>query len=96
MSAVVWTKMALASLERQRQFLAQSNPAFANRAVQQIVAAADSLEKFPKRGAIVAQASGLRKLIVPFAGSAFVIHYAIVNDEVLIWRVYHGRQRRPI
>jgi plasmid stabilization system protein ParE len=96
MSAVVWTKGALASLEKQRRFLAETDPDFANQAVRQIVAAADSLEQFPKRGAIVSQAAGLRKLMVPFTGSAFVIHYAVVNDEVLIWRVYHGRQQRPI
>lgn len=96
MSTVVWTKAALASLEQQRRFFAETNPDFANRVVLQIVSAADRLEKFPKRGAIVSQATGLRKLVVPFAGNAFVIHYAIVNDEVLIWRVYHGRQRRPI
>jgi plasmid stabilization system protein ParE len=41
-------------------------------------------------------APGVRKLLVRFGRSGFVIHYAILEDEIVILRVYHGRQDRPV
>jgi plasmid stabilization system protein ParE len=58
--------------------------------------AGDSLESNPRRGSMVQGAPGVRKLRVPFGKSGFVIHYAILEDEVVILKVYHGRQNRPI
>jgi plasmid stabilization system protein ParE len=41
------------------------------------------------------QLSELRKILVPFGKSSYIIHYAILDEEVLILRVYNGRQNRP-
>jgi hypothetical protein len=46
-------------------------------------------------GTIVQQAAGLRKLPIRFGKVAFVLHYVILADEVVILRVYHGREQRP-
>ena len=95
MPSVIWTPPALAALERHRQFLAETNPNLAVKAIQKIVRVAASLQTYPQRGAIVEQAPGLRKLIVTFGKVGFVLHYAIINDEVIILQIYHGRQQRP-
>jgi plasmid stabilization system protein ParE len=95
MAAVVWTETAEADIVRLHDFLVIDAPDVAARAVQVILQAGDRLEQSPQRGTIVQQATGLRKLRVRFGKVGFVLHYVILADEVVILRVYHGRERRP-
>ncbi len=95
MPTVVWSRPALADLDRQYQFLKEQNPESASRAVQAIIQAGKSLAQSPQRGTPIAAAPGLRKLVVRFGKVGYLIHYALLEDEVLILRVYHGRQHRP-
>jgi plasmid stabilization system protein ParE len=96
MPTVIWTDTALADAEKLINGLAEDNPDAADRAAQAIRRAGDSLESNPKRGAMVQGAPGLRKLVVAFGKPGFVIHYAVLEDEVVILKVYHGRQNRPM
>lgn len=95
MSKVVWTESATADLRRHYDYLKPNNPDAAAKAVQAIVQSGESLEQNPRRGAIVDEVAGLRKLLVSFGKFGFVIHYAILDDEVVLLRVYHGREQRP-
>ncbi|QSV56934.1 MAG: type II toxin-antitoxin system RelE/ParE family toxin [Dolichospermum sp. UKL201] len=56
----------------------------------------ESLQQNPRRGAIVDEIVGLRKLVVAFGKYGFIIHYVILEDDVIILRIYHGREHRPI
>ncbi|MEH1872576.1 type II toxin-antitoxin system RelE/ParE family toxin [Nostoc sp.] len=56
---------------------------------------AESLQQNPRRGVIVDEIAGLRKLVVSFGKYGFIIHYIILEDEVVILRLYHGRENRP-
>jgi plasmid stabilization system protein ParE len=99
MSQVTWTKTALEGADNLIEPLMEVNPEAAVRASQSIRQAGDSLRQNPKRGTMVQGAPGVRKLRVPFGQYGFVIHYAILyailEDEVVILRVYHARQNRP-
>jgi plasmid stabilization system protein ParE len=95
MSKVIWTAEASASLESQRLYLSDINPNLADRAVQKIIAACGKLSVFPTRGTPVKGMPGLRKLVVAFGKVSFVIHYLVLEEEVLIFKVYNGRQQRP-
>lgn len=95
MSPVVWTPAATRDLQRQHQFLAALDEEVAKRAIQAIVKAGGSLAQNPKRGRTIDEANGLRKLPVRFGRSGFVIHYAVIFEEVVILRVFHGRENRP-
>ena len=95
MPAVVWTPAAVADIEQHYQYLKPKDPDAAKRATQAILRAGDSLEENPRRGTVIQQAQGLRKLQVSFDKSGFVLHYIILKQEVLVLRVYHGRQDRP-
>ena len=94
MPTVIWTPTAITDVNRHYEFLEPNNPDAAKKAAQVILKAGDSLEKNPRRGTVVHQAKGLRKLIVSFGKRRFVIHY-IIFEEILILRVYHGREERP-
>jgi plasmid stabilization system protein ParE len=95
MTTVTWSRPAFADLERQHQFLATINPEAAVKAVQSIVRSAGSLAENPKRGTPIADTPGLRKLLVSFGKYGYILHYVLLDEEVLILRVYHGRQNRP-
>lgn len=96
MSEIVWTQAAIADLNRHYDFIKLNEADAATRVVQAIVSSAESLQQNPRRGAIVDEVAGLRKIIVPFGRYGYIIHYAILEDDVIILRVYHGRENRPV
>jgi plasmid stabilization system protein ParE len=95
MSSVVWTPTAVQDLQRHREFLAVLSPDVANRTIQSIVKQGESLIQNPRRGPVIEESSGLRKLPLRISKNGFVLHYAIILDEVVILRVYNGRENRP-
>jgi addiction module RelE/StbE family toxin len=95
MSQIVWTEIAIDDLNRHYDFIKLNNPDAAARAVQAIVSSGESLQDNPRRGAIVDEIAGLRKLLVAFGKYGYTIHYVILEDDVIILRVYHGRENRP-
>jgi plasmid stabilization system protein ParE len=96
MSQIVWTQAAIADLNRHYDFIKLNDTDAATRAAQAIVLSAESLQENPRRGAIVDEVAGLRKLIVSFGKYGYIIHYAILENDVIILRAYHGRENRPI
>jgi toxin ParE1/3/4 len=91
---LIVSRAALADLERLHAFLTDKNKAAADRAAAALIAAMQSLDSFPERG----RPSGkdMRELVVPFGGSNYVLRYACARDtdEVIILRVWHGREDR--
>jgi plasmid stabilization system protein ParE len=96
MTPIIWTKASTTDIERHYSFLEPIDSDIAKKAVQAILKAGESLKENPRRGSVVLQAKGLRKLIVTFGKYGFVIHYVFVETEVLILRIYHGRENRQI
>jgi plasmid stabilization system protein ParE len=96
MSQVVWTETAIDDLNRHYDFIKLNNADAAVRAVQAIVSSGESLQQNPRRGRIVDEIASLRKLLVSFGKYSFIIHYVILEDDVVILRIYHGRENRPI
>jgi plasmid stabilization system protein ParE len=95
MSEIIWTQAAIDDLNRHYNFIKLNDADAATRAVQAIVSLGESLQQNPRRGAIVDEIAGLRKLLVPFGKYGYIIHYAILEDDVIILHVYHGRENRP-
>ncbi len=95
MSQRVWTETAIDDLNRYYDFIKLNNADAATLAVQAIVTSGESLQQNPRRGAIVDEIAGLRKLLVSFGKYGFIIHYVILEDDVVILRVYHRRENRP-
>lgn len=92
---LVVSRAAAADLARLRAFLADKNPAAAQRAISGIVHAIDSLVAFPGRGR-ASGVAGLRELVIPFGRSAYVVRFAHDprRQEIVIVRVWHGREAR--
>jgi len=95
MSEIIWTETAIDDLNRHHDFIKLNNGDAAARAVQAIVFSGETLQENPRRGAIVDEIAGLRKLVVSFGKYGFIIHYVILENTVVILRIYHGRENRP-
>jgi toxin ParE1/3/4 len=86
---------AFDDLQRLHTFLVGVNPAAAKRAIATLARAMGSLDMFPDRGRPSVMA-GARELIVPFGRSAYIVRYVHRprDGEVIILRVWHGRESR--
>ncbi len=80
-------------LQRLHNWLADVNPGAADRAVDAIVSGILSLEDFPERGRPLR--GGIRELRIDFGRDGYVLRYRAQNGDVIITRVFHGRERRP-
>ncbi|MGB3507747.1 MAG: type II toxin-antitoxin system RelE/ParE family toxin [Microcoleaceae cyanobacterium] len=94
MPQIVWTESPVEDLNRHYEFLKINNADAAAKAVKGIVSSAEILQENPRRGSIVDGRAGLRKLLVFVCKSGYVIHYTIFEDDVVILRVYRGRENR--
>lgn len=95
MPDVRWLPEAVADLDRLFQFLKEKNPSAARRAAGTIRQGADLLRSAPEIGRPMADGTGRRELVVPFASGGYVLRYRIDNDRaVVIIRVWHGREDR--
>jgi addiction module RelE/StbE family toxin len=88
---VRFTDEALQDLVLIRAYLAEHSPRAADRIGQRLVAAADSLEEFPERGA-QGLVDGTREITTVWP---YVMVYRVTASEVQILRVWHGAQDRP-
>ena len=95
MPTVVWSPRASRDLERHYNYLLLRNENAASKAAKAILQAGNSLAQNPYKGIVIQQEAGLRKLTVFFGKYGYVIHYGVIADEVIILRVYHGRENRP-
>jgi plasmid stabilization system protein ParE len=80
-------------LVRVVDFLAERYPAAALRAYDTLDAAIRSLDEFSERGRPGA-GQDLRELIVPFGSGGYVVQYRVDRTEVIVARIFHGREDR--
>ena len=92
---LVLSRAAAADIERLRAFLHDKNPAAAERAVDTLINAVDTLTTLPNRGR-PSGIPGVRELIVPFGQVPYIVRYAHVvsEDTVVVLRIWHGREIR--
>jgi plasmid stabilization system protein ParE len=92
---LVVSRAAVADLVRLRTFLIGKNEGAAKRAVHVLDQAMKSLLDLPDRGRPTGT-SGARDLIVPFGNSSYLVRYVhrTEKDEIVILRIWHGREVR--
>ena len=83
-----WTEPALSDLESIRDYIKKDSEYYANRFVERIIEAVESLEKFPEMGRRVPEAEeeNIRELLF----HNYRIIYRVETDSILILTVIHG------
>ena len=86
---------AALDVERLRTFLDQNNPDAARRALALIWAAIERLQEFPAMGMPIRDARR-RQIVVRFGASGYIVRYNVRSEtnDILITRVWHGREER--
>lgn len=85
---------AVEDVERLRSFLDHNNPDAARRALASIWAAIDRLPAFPQMG-MPTEDADIRQIVIRFGASGYIVRYAALPDgDILITRIWHGREAR--
>ena len=92
---IVFSPDAVADVERLRTFLDQVNPEAARRAMAVILNAIERLQEFPELGMPTGDAN-IRQIVVRFGTSGYIVRYTVVTvtSDILITRIWHGREAR--
>ena len=87
---------ALSDLQRLHDFIAQENPSAANHVARELLDGISGLRRFPRMGKRVAVA--LEQLapdeIRDWFSGDYIVRYLILDDRIVILRVWHGREDR--
>lgn len=87
-----YTRLALADLDRAREYIALDDPRAAEAVAARIRDAVEGLRLFPERGR-AGRVPGTRELVVP--RTPFVVPYRIVGSEIQVLAVLHGKRSWP-
>ncbi|MBI3438779.1 MAG: type II toxin-antitoxin system RelE/ParE family toxin [Proteobacteria bacterium] len=93
MHRIILTRRARADLDRLHDFIAKQSPRSARRAVQRIIEGVDLLLLFPRSGVVVE--GDTRTLTIKFGRSGYVVRYQIAGDDIIITRIWHGKENHP-
>jgi toxin ParE1/3/4 len=89
---IIWRQVALAGIEQARRYVAEHNPAAAERIFEAILLAARRLAVMPSLGR-PGRVPGTRELIV--IGTPYIVAYAVLGNQVNILAVQHGAREWP-
>lgn len=88
-----WTPAALLDLRRLHDFLAESSPAAAQRAIKTIRLGVSALIQHLESGRPIEELlPGYRELVIGFGQSAYVALYHHDGERLLILAIRHGRE----
>jgi toxin ParE1/3/4 len=89
---VRWLRIALANLEAEADYIAEDNPAAADRLIQRIMRAVNLLAKNPAMGR-PGRIPGTRELII--GDTPYIVPYRVRADAVEVLRVFHAARKWP-
>ena len=91
---VVWLPEANEDIQRLYDFLLKRDPKAAEMAVRAIRDGSQELLDYPKVGRPMDDETGRRELLVPLGAGAYVLRYIVLDDRVVVIRVWHSREKR--
>ena len=89
---IVWREVALGSLERARAYIAEDNPAAAQRVYDHILRSVRNLAEMPNMGR-PGRVENTRELVVP--DTPYIVAYTVLDEQVVIIAVQHSAQQWP-
>lgn len=89
---VRWTRTALANLDEEAAYIAQSNPQAAADIVERVEKAVQLLADFPAMGR-PGRVSGTRELVVN--DTPYIVPYRVRGETVHLLRVFHTARKWP-
>jgi len=94
MSTIEWLPDALEDLHRLYAFIEPHSANAATRAIDTLIEAVDGLHEFPEKGKPWREEIDFRELLVKFGAKGYVIRYRIIDEKIIIVRVWHALEDR--
>lgn len=94
---LAFSREARDDLVRLRSFIAEHDPAAAERAARRLIKGIERLLRHPRLGKRVSIAPGqiAPQEVRDWLVADYVIRYLIANDRIIVLRAWHGREQRP-
>ena len=88
---------AASDIERVREFLDINYPDAARQALRVIWVALEKVQEFPNLGRRTEDAE-IRQIVIRFGAAGYILRYTILPErgDVLVLRIWHGREARPL
>jgi len=90
---VDWSQRAVDDLASLRAYVAENDPAAAQRVVLHIIHSIEDLLAGQPQMGRPGRVSGTRELVVP--RTSYIVPYRIRDNHIQVLRVYHGARRWP-
>jgi toxin ParE1/3/4 len=90
---IEWSQRAADDLASLRAYIAEDDPAAAQRVVLQIIHSVENLLAGQPQMGRPGRVPGTRELVVP--RTLFIVPYRIRDSRIQVIRVYHGARRWP-
>lgn len=90
---VEWSQRAADDLASLRAYIAEDDPAAAQRVVLHIIRSVEALLVGQPQMGRPGRVPGTRELVVP--RTSYIVPYRIRNNRIQVVRVYHGARRWP-
>ena len=93
----LFSREARGDLVRLRAFIAEHDPASAQRVARRLIQGIERLIRHPRLGKRVAIAPGQAapEEIRDWLVADYVVRYLIANDRIIVLRAWHGKEQRP-
>ena len=87
---LLFTYSAQRDLMRLREFIAEKNPGSAGRISRRLLSVMKRLADQPRMGVPIEELPDTRELIF----GDYIVRYLVIEDEIYILRIWHGREHR--
>ena len=91
---IEWSAAALADLGRFEDFLRERHPALSTVVAREIISKTRALSEHPLLGRALAGRQAYRQVILRVLNARYVFQYRVMEDRLVILRVFHGRESR--
>ena len=94
---LAFSREARGDLVRPRAFIAEHDPAAAQRVARRLIQGIERLIRRPRLGkrVAIAPAQAAPEEIRDWLVADYVIRYLIANERIIVLRLWHGKERRP-